>query len=66
MKIQCFDCKWLNEFGFGCKAFPEEIPFEITNGEVEHNEVREDQVGKYVYVKKEDEDNEPKNEKDSK
>lgn len=49
MNAQCFQCKWLNEFGFGCKAFPEEIPFEITEGQVEHNEVRDDQIGEFVF-----------------
>ena len=39
MEIQCLSCKWFNAFGVGCKAFPEGIPLEITEGEIEHNEV---------------------------
>lgn len=39
MKIQCF----------GCKGFPEGIPLEITEGEIEHNEVIDGQVGDFIY-----------------
>ena len=60
MKIQCLTCKWFDTFGVGCKAFPEGIPLEITEGEIEHNEVIDGQVGDYVYTEETEADAEEK------
>lgn len=60
MEIQCLKCKWFNSFGIGCKAFPEGIPLEITEGEIEHNEVIDGQVGDYVYTEETEADAEEK------
>ena len=60
MEIQCLSCKWFNAFGVGCKAFPEGIPLEITEGEIEHNEVIDGQVGDFVYTEETEADAEEK------
>ena len=60
MEIQCLSCKWFDAFGVGCKAFPEGIPLEITEGEIEHNEVIDGQVGNYVYKEETEADAEEK------
>ena len=60
MKIQCLTYKWFDTFGVGCKAFHEGIPLEITEGEIEHNEVIDGQVGDYVYTEETEADAEEK------
>jgi hypothetical protein len=50
----CEQCvhKYTGEDEFGCKAYPEGIPEDILVGE-KHTEVRDDQIGKFVYEKRE-------------
>lgn len=54
----CFHCKHLihagDQAGFGwtCKAYDEEIPPAVVNGEVKHTEVLSTQEGEYIYEPK--------------
>jgi hypothetical protein len=50
---RCTTCRYYLEDG-RCKAFPNGIPKEILFDNKEHNEVREDQEGGYVFVVAED------------
>ena len=45
----CIKCKFLDPFNGGCKAVPKGIPFEFSNGEKEHTEVVDEQVGDFVF-----------------
>jgi hypothetical protein len=50
-KLMCFDCKHLNEDGFGCKAFPDGIPVEITDQGLKHDKPLKDQDNNIVFEK---------------
>lgn len=45
----CFNCKRFNFDGFGCKAFPEGIPVEITDQGENHDKPLPKQGNKLVY-----------------
>ncbi len=48
---KCLLCVWCTEVSpdITCLAFPRGIPDEILGGEVDHDAVRPDQEGEYVY-----------------
>jgi hypothetical protein len=48
---KCLACLWYNDAapGLTCKAYPQGIPDEILTTEVDHDAVRPDQEGEYVY-----------------
>lgn len=46
----CINCKHLRPFSGGCEAFPNGIPFEFSNGEKEHLEIVDGQVGDFVFT----------------
>lgn len=46
---QCINCKYLNVFGSGCAAYPENIPEQFANNTEAHNKVEPDQIGDYVF-----------------
>ena len=50
----CVSCVHINtgEDEFGCKAYPEGIPEDILVDGNKHTEVREDQIGQFVYEKR--------------
>lgn len=50
-KPKCFDCIHFNQIKLTCKAFPDQIPYEILEGD-DHDQVRNDQIGDYVYKKR--------------
>lgn len=52
--LDCLKCKHLNAFDIGCKAFPDGIPYEITEGLKLHNKVRPDQKGTFVFEPEEE------------
>ena len=37
-------------FAYTCLAFPKQIPEEVRSWKKPHNEIRKDQIGKFVYV----------------
>jgi hypothetical protein len=45
----CFNCKNLNEDGFGCKAFPDGITVEITDEGLPHDKPLTDQNNDFVF-----------------
>ena len=54
--IICLFCKHRQPLSGGCKAFPDEIPFEFSSGEKEHREKVEGQTGDYVFEEGEPEE----------
>ena len=52
--LVCFNCKHLNVFGLGCKAFPDGIPDEITSGENKHSKPLPEQENDLVFEPIED------------
>lgn len=59
--MNCLKCKFLDVENGGCLAFPNGIPFEITEGIIEHDKVIQGQVGEYVF----EEENEEQENQDS-
>ncbi|HPY88477.1 MAG TPA: hypothetical protein PLG34_10905 [Spirochaetota bacterium] len=49
----CFDCEYYNHYKLDrtCKAFPKGIPFDISIGKVDHNNVLPNQEGNYIFNK---------------
>jgi len=45
----CLNCK--HQLLTGCKAYPDGIPLEFSEGEKIHNEIEKDQVGNFVFKK---------------
>ena len=52
IELVCFTCKYYNKDGFGCAAFPNGIPFEITELGNNHAHPLELQDNDIVYEKK--------------
>ena len=59
----CINCKHLRPFSGGCEAFPNGIPFEFSNGEKEHLEIVDGQVGDFVFEKDDESDDNEETEK---
>lgn len=51
-ELECFRCKHLADDGFGCKAFPDGIPIEITDEGVKHHKPLADQENDIVFEEK--------------
>lgn len=47
--LMCLKCKNFNLVSGGCKAFPDGIPYEITNNGVKHYQPLPDQPNNIVY-----------------
>jgi hypothetical protein len=45
----CLNCK--HQLLTGCKAFPNGIPFEFSEGEKVHDAITKDQVGNFIFKK---------------
>ena len=46
---QCLRCRYLRPLTGGCAAYPEGIPMEIAEGEVQHDTVFDGQEGVFVF-----------------
>jgi hypothetical protein len=51
VNLVCFKCKNFNPMGFGCKAFPDGIPDEITSGMNTHKKPLKGQGNDIVFEK---------------
>jgi hypothetical protein len=51
INLICFKCKHWDPYGFGCAAFPDGIPDEITSGENLHNSPLPDQNNSIIFEK---------------
>lgn len=49
----CFDCIYYNHYKLDrtCKAFPKGIPFNISIGKVDHDNIFPNQEGTYIFNK---------------
>jgi len=45
----CLNCK--HQLLTGCKAYPDGIPFDFSEGEKVHDKIEKDQVGEFVFEK---------------
>lgn len=45
----CLNCK--HQLLTGCKAYPDGIPFDFSEGEKVHDKIEKDQTGEFVFEK---------------
>lgn len=49
MKLVCFKCKHFDSITGSCKAFPKDIPYEITSGMNDHSKPLKGQKNDIVF-----------------
>jgi len=45
----CISCKYFNDDGFYCPAYPDGIPNELLAGKITHREIIKEQTGKTIF-----------------